>query len=155
MNRSKVTAVFLLSFILLACDDHAEEKQTVGPKVESSAQEETSETVEKPMNMVKENHIKLTDTEDKLIDQVWKLPEVISLAKKIEKESNGKRSLVGRISSNPSDDQEYYGVSVSEDNGEALATYFEFRIYPDKSIYYYDPIEDQELTLKEWRAQKK
>ena len=90
---------------------------------------------------------------DKLIDRIWQLPEVKALADKVAKESKGKRHLTGRISSMPSDDQEYYGVSISEDNGEAMATYFEFRIYPDNSIYYYDVVEDKELTLKEWRAQ--
>ncbi|AEA42379.1 hypothetical protein [Fluviicola taffensis] len=155
MNRSKILVAIILSSILFSCDDPAEEKQIVEPKVEAPSHEERPEKESKPTKKVAETHVKLSNTEDKLIDQIWKLPEVVSLSEKIKLESKGKRSLVGRISSTPSDDQEYYGVSVSEDNGEALATYFEFRIYPDKSIYYYDPINDEELSLKEWRAEKK
>jgi hypothetical protein len=159
MKNYKPIAALLFSALLFSCGDNAEEKEipeapveildeTDGTNVEKTEPKETP----KPK---KDTHVKLSDTEDKLIAKVWTLPEVKALSDKIERESKGKRHLVGRISSEPSDDQEYYGVSVSEDNGEALATYFEFRIYPDNSIYYYDVVEDEELTLKEWRAQKK
>ncbi|HLP53855.1 MAG TPA: hypothetical protein VK151_02460 [Fluviicola sp.] len=94
-------------------------------------------------------------SEDKIMDQVWALPEVIELNNKIRKKTNDKRGLSTRISSEPSDDQEYYGVTVAEDNGESYATYFEFHIYPDYSIRYYDVIEDRELTLEEWRKSNK
>lgn len=157
MKIYKPITAILLTSVLLSCDDSAEEKQTLEPVIESPVN--TEETTEKPKTESakpkKDTHVKLTNTEDKLIDQVWQLAEVKALSDKIERESKGKRHLMGRISSTPSDDQEYYGISISEDNGEALATYFEFRIYPDNSIYYYDVVEDRELTLKEWRAQKK
>lgn len=157
MKKSKLIAATLSSMFLFSCGGNSEEKQISEAPVDSvetvdGTKVEQQEETPKPK---KETHIQITNTEDKLINQVWQLPEVRALSDKIERESKGKRHLVGRISSSPSDDQEYYGVSISEDNGEALATYFEFRIYPDNSIYYYDVVEDQELTLKEWRAQKK
>lgn len=157
MKNYRPIATILFTALLFSCGGNQEEKQEVETPVESQAmneepQPEPKKDSKKP---TKDTHVKITNTEDKLIDKIWQLPEVKSLSDKIERESKGKRHLVGRISSTPSDDQEYYGVSVSEDNGEALATYFEFRIYPDNSIYYYDAVEDQELTLKEWRAQKK
>ena len=156
MKNYKPIAAILFCTILFSCGDNSEEKELTtsptetektidGTKVEQEIQ------APKPK---KDTHVKVSKTEDKLIDEIWKLPEVQALSDKIDRESKGKRHLVGRVSSEPSDDQEYYGISIAEDNGEALATYFEFRIYPDKSIYYYDVVEDQELTLKEWRARK-
>lgn len=157
MKNYRPIAAILFTTLLLSCGGNTEEKKEVETLVESKpVMDEPKQDLKKESKKPKEDtHIKITNTEDKLISQVWQLPEVKSLSDKIERESKGKRHLVGRISSTPSDDQEYYGVSVSEDNGEALATYFEFRIYPDNTMYYYDAVEDQELTLKEWRAQKK
>ena len=158
MKTSKPIAAILSTVLLFSCGDAAEEKQIpeapleMHEEVDGTKVETEKEKVPKPK---KDTHIQITDTEDELISKVSQLPEVKALSEKIERESKGKRHLVSRISSSPSDDQEYYGVSVSEDNGEALATYFDFRIYPDNSIYYYDVVEDKELTLKKWRAQKK
>lgn len=156
MKTSKPIAAILFTAILVSCGDNSEEAKVTTSPVETEkdidgTKVETETEVPKPK---KDTHVKITKTEDKLIDEIWKLPEVKALSDKIERESKGKRHLVGRVSSEPSDDQEYYGISISEDNGEALATYFDFRIYPDNSIYYYDVVEDRELTLKEWRARK-
>ncbi len=94
-------------------------------------------------------------TEQKIIDLVWKLKEVIELDATIRKKTNEQRVLSTFISSEPSDDQEYYAVSVAEDNGASYATYFQFHVYPDFSIRFYDVVEDQERSLKEWRESKK
>ncbi len=157
MKNYKPIAAILCATLLFSCGGSSEEKQVPEAPVDSvetvdGTKVEQKKETPKPK---KDTHVQITNTEDKLINRVWQLQEVKALSDKIERESKGKRHLVGRISSEPSDDQEYYGVSISEDNGEALATYFEFRIYPDNSIYYYDVVEDRELTLKEWRAQKK
>lgn len=156
MKHSRIITIGFLLGTLVSCgseqtDEQTPEKEAIAVSPEKT-ESETKTDVKQPK---KETHVKITSQEDQLIDQVWNLPEVQELSKKIEKESKGKRHLVGRISSEPSDDQEYYGVSVSEDNGQALATYFDFRIYPDGQVYYYDVVQDKELTLKEWRAQKK
>lgn len=156
MKNYKPIAAILFSTILFSCsDDSAEKELTTSPteteKTIDGTKVEQEIQAPKPK---KDTHVTISKTEDKLIDEIWKLPEVQALSDKIDRESKGKRHLVGRISSEPSDDQEYYGISIAEDNGEALATYFEFHIYPDNSIYYYDVVEDLELTLKEWRARK-
>ncbi|WP_343631406.1 hypothetical protein [Fluviicola sp.] len=156
MKNYKPIAAILFTTLLFSCGDTPEETEVpVAPvETEKSVDGTKVETEAEAPKPKKDTHVKITKTEDKLIDEIWKLPEVQALSDKVERESKGKRHLVGRISSEPSDDQEYYGISISEDNGEALATYFEFRIYPDNSIYYYDVAEDEELTLKEWRARK-
>ena len=155
MKNCKPITAALLTSILFACGDNPEEVQSTETPVESEIVQDEPQKENKPAaKSQKDTHVQLTSTEDKLIDRVWQLPEVKALSDKIAKESKGKRHLTGRISSMPSDDQEYYGISISEDNGEAMATYFEFRVYPDNSIYYYDVVEDKEWTLKEWRAQK-
>lgn len=159
MKNSKPIAAILFSTLLFSCGDNVEEQEITETPVEVQQETDGTQVDQKEIKGTpkpkKDEHVQLSETEDKLIDKVWALPEVQALSDKINRESKGKRHLVRRISSEPSDDQEYYGISVSEDNGEALATYFEFRIYPDNSIYYYDVVEDEELTLKEWRAQKK
>lgn len=94
-------------------------------------------------------------SEDKVTAKIWALPEVVDLDASIRKKTKNKRGLNTRISSEPSDDQEYYGVTVAEDNGESYATYYEFHVYPDYSIRYYDVVEDRELTLEEWRKSNK
>lgn len=157
MKHYKTPAAILFTTLLFSCGDNQEERKIPESPVESHPSHEApkpevgTKELKKP---TEDTHVQNTRTEDKLIVKVWNLPEVKALSDKVERESKGKRHLVGRISSFPSDDQEYYGISISEDNGEALATYFEFRIYPDNSIYYYDVVEDRELTLKEWRTQK-
>ncbi len=156
MKNYKPIAAILFCTILFSCGDNSEEKElTTSPTETEKTIDGTKvdQEIQAPKPK-KDTHVKVSKTEDKLIGEIWKLPEVQALSDKIERESKGKRHLVGRVSSEPSDDQEYYGISIAEDNGEALATYFEFRIYPDNSIYYYDVVEDQELTLKEWRARK-
>jgi len=95
------------------------------------------------------------ETEQKIMDQIWKLKEVIELDATIRKKTKEQRGLSTFISSEPSDDQEYYGVSVAEDNGASYATYYQFHIYPDFSIRFYDVVEDQERSLKEWRESTK
>lgn len=156
MKIYPLTAAILLSALLFSCGDNAEEVQSPQPETEVPAEQvipekEETPSAPKPQN---ETHVEISKQEDQLVSLIWKLPEVQELEARIEKQSKGKRSLTGRISSKPSDDQEYYSVAISEDNGEALATYFEFHIYPGNEIYFYDVAEDKELSLKEWRAQK-
>lgn len=89
--------------------------------------------------------------EGKLLELIYNLPEIVKMDKSIRKKTDGKRGLKTYISNRPSDDAEYYTVSVAEDNGSSLATYYTFRVYPDQTIMVYDVAEDRELTLKEWK----
>lgn len=122
------------------------EKEPIGKLIH----EKTVEKVPKEMRATK-----ISSLEDSLINLIWNLKEVQDLNQEIDLKSNGKRNLATFIASEPSDDTEYYGISVSEDNGDTYATYFQFHIYPNKEIRYYDPIEDQEMSLTDWRKQKK
>ncbi len=91
--------------------------------------------------------------EEKVVDLVLDLPEIQKMDESIRKKSDGKRGLKAFVSNRPSDDEEYYTVSVAEDNGQSLATYYTFHVYPDYSIQYYDVVSDSEKTLKEWRRE--
>lgn len=160
MKNDTSAAAIISVMLLFSCGDNQKNvKESSASPADSIETIDTIKTKQKESanagKQKEETHVQLSSTEDQLINRIWQLPEVKALSDKIERESKGNRHLVGRISSAPSDDQEFYGISISEDNGEALATYFDFRIYPDNSIYYYDVVEDRELSLKEWRAQKK
>lgn len=144
--------------VLTACgsNDTSESDLPINTTEETVKEEENlDQETTKKYDTSKETIQKKTDAiEDKIMAMVLNIPEVVEMNKKIEKNSKGKRTLSSFISSNPGDDQEYYSVSVSEDNGDAMATYFQFHVYPDMTIKYYDVIEDQELTLQEWKNKK-
>jgi len=93
------------------------------------------------------------DVEEKIIDSIFKLPEIIKRAKYIEQETKGKRHLKVWVSDIPHlPDQKYYWVKAGEDNGSSLVTHFSFYVYADSMrIMYYDINDDKELTLSEWR----
>lgn len=146
----KKSIIYGIALIVSACDNSSTTTPQAAPKKNQPTNEyrvEHTEKKETKKNVV----VSISQTENELIDLVWKLPEVQSLSKELETKSKNKRHLSMRISSEPSDDQEYYGITVAEDNGLALATYYEFHVYPGNEIRYYDAIEDQELTLEEWR----
>jgi hypothetical protein len=145
--------------IIASC---GESPKTTTPETQVPQEEETSESTVSEQDQsqpeakpVMTNAERNDASEDKIMDQVWALKEVIDLNASIRKKTGNKRGLNTRISSEPSDDQEYYGVTVAEDNGASYATYYEFHIYPDYSIRYYDIVEDRELTLEEWRKSNK
>lgn len=151
-------AFFSLVVFLTACSGNNSADKTTDLPKESA--KETKEEQSEPAKtdaaaVIDESDSKsVTSTEDRIIDKVYNLPEVQALEASVRKKSGGERNLSLRISSEPSDDQEYYGVTVAEDNGAALATYYEFRVYPDFSIRFYDVVEDSEISLEEWRKSK-
>ena len=152
----KTSFYTVLLFLVASCSEtDSENKDLVNNSMDKDTVEvhtnsATTERAKKPT----ETHISTSSQEDQLIDLIWKLPEVKRLGSEIEKNSKGEHHLVLRVSSEPSDDQEYYGISVAEDNGDALVTYYTFYVYPGNEIFYYDAIEDRELSLDEWRKQK-
>lgn len=155
--QSNSLMILLLAATVTACGSNNEkEKPEADPKIQATQDSVlTKQPNEEKETERTETHIKISRQEDKLMELIWNLAEVQALNAKIQKLSKNQRRLSTRISSEPSDDQEYYGINVAEDNGEAFATYFEFRVYPENQIYYYDPIEDQELTIDEWRKTRK
>jgi len=78
MKKSKPIAAVLSAIILSSCGSNSEEKQIPEAPVDSvetidGTKVEHKEDVPKPK---KETHVQITNTEDKLINQIWHLPEV-------------------------------------------------------------------------------
>jgi len=94
--------------------------------------------------------------EDRIIDTLLRVPQVVAQSKYMEKETKGERRLKLWIGSRPSEGDKYYWVKAGEDNGMSLVTIFDFHVYPDSMrIMYYDVAEDREMTLREWEEKEK
>jgi hypothetical protein len=94
--------------------------------------------------------------EDKVIDMIARLPEVIKTDDYCKKLSKGKRHLVTMIGGYPSTGENYYLVKVAEDNGTAFHTWFLFAVYPKSyKIEYYDTMNDRYIPLRIWRKHYK
>lgn len=127
--------------------------ETETPQDTVSAQDETKPEAQRPNDAAAREQRK-ESMEDKLMTMILNLEEVQELSNDVEKKTNGRHTIKTMIASEPGDDQEYYAVTAAEDNGQSLVTVYEFHIYPDMSIRYYDIVEDRELTLKEWRRKR-
>lgn len=156
--------VFLsvLILILAACNNDPEKNPVMGEDYPHANRPDAEPEAKKKPAPAKEKDTPVEDeasheakpnasAEDKIMQLVLDLPEIRKMDEKIRKKTDGKRGLQAMVSNRPSDDEEYYTVSVAEDNGESLATYYTFHVYPDYSMMYYDVISDSEMTLKEWR----
>lgn len=152
--RISILSILCSVLLLSSCSGENTSKEKESPEVEKQQQKKETEPLSddnSENDQDKETADAEMTQEDQIIDKVYNLPEVKELESSVRKKSGGKRSLSLRVSSEPSDDQEYFGITVAEDNGAALATYYEFHVYPDFDIRFYDVVEDQELSLEEWR----
>ncbi len=97
------------------------------------------------------------DLENQVMDAVFSLPEVIENGNYLEKETKGKRHQLGMFAETPDDNgKDLYIVKIGEDNGDAFVPHFTFYVYvPSLKIKYYDPIQDEIISLEEWRKQPK
>ena len=93
-------------------------------------------------------------TEDKVTEMIFALPEVKERADYIEKETKGARHMEALINQAPDATTNYYWVKAGEDNGTNFVTHFNFLVYPDRKIMYYDVINDTTITLDAWRMNK-
>jgi hypothetical protein len=94
--------------------------------------------------------------EDKIIDTIASLKEVVERSKYVEEQTKGKRHLKFAIWDKPKKGTSYYWVKVMEDNGIALYTHFNFYVYPKTmTIKYYDTINDKVIDLTTWRKNQK
>lgn len=156
MKSSKFALVCLV-FLVMACsgnESSSDGETPVKEQQEETQPEDTQSTDDSPEVKEETTSGKKLSVEDQIIEKVYAINEVQELENSVRKKSGGKRNLSLRISSEPSDDQEYYGVTVAEDNGASLATYYEFHVYPDFDIRFYDVVEDAEITLEEWRKSR-
>lgn len=100
----------------------------------------------------KESTVTTNNIEDKILDTIFKLPEVKDRQQYIEQQTKGERHLKVWFSTEPTDADKFYSVNVGEDNGTNLVTHFNFQVYPDSMrIMYYDIPSDSLLTLQQWR----
>ncbi|MDD3739673.1 MAG: hypothetical protein PHH30_00395 [Bacteroidales bacterium] len=124
-------------------------------KSKSISESEKTETQENTDNENLDLDDKAMTMEEKIIDKVYKLPEIKERAEYIEKETDGERYLQIWIAARPKDTGGYYIVKAGEDNGFSMVTHFDFYVYPETmEIKYYDVITDSELSLAEWRKEK-
>jgi hypothetical protein len=80
--------------------------------------------------------------EDKVMDTVASLKEVVERAKYVHDESKAKRRLQYVIW------EKYYWVKVMEDNGVSLYTHFNFYVYPNTmTIKYLDTDKNTPIDL--------
>ncbi len=93
-------------------------------------------------------------TIENILDTIWTIDEVNIRNDYVKKESKNKRELMVYINGTPDElKEEYYWIKVAEDNGNAYFTHFDFFVYPNWEIKFYDRIKDKELTLEEWRIE--
>lgn len=109
-----------------------------------------------PYQVVKEKKvineiIKPNYEELKIWDTIFKLPEVKDRIKYVHEVTNGKRNLQVLTYSKPNKENNYYWIKVSEDNGITTVAHFNFFVYPNTEIKYFDTVTDSILTLEEWR----
>lgn len=100
-----------------------------------------------------------TQQEDKILDAIRKLPEVIEREKYLDSLTNHKGHISVMVVSKPSKSQPYYWVKVGYDNELRFETYYNFYVYNagkgNLEIKYYDVVSGKAITLKEWRKSRK
>lgn len=74
-------------------------------------------------NLSDDNYI-----EDTIIQKVFAIDSVRERAEYVLKNSNGKRKLSATIYGPPSDSLDYYLIKVTEDNGTAYHTHFNYKV---------------------------
>jgi len=93
---------------------------------------------------------------ENILDTIWTIDEVNERNSFVKDQSNDKRELMVYINGTPNElNEDYYWVKVAEDNGNAYFTHFDFFVYPNWSIKFYDRVKDKELTLDNWREELK
>jgi hypothetical protein len=123
--------LFSLGIIIVACNDNASKMDNTA---ENKALKDSLEAV-------------------KALDTVLHMPEVIDRKKLIESNSQGQRKISSWIVEKPGK-HPYYLIAVGEDSGNSI--HFNFHVYPDSMrVLFYDPLNEREIPLEEWRAQNK
>ena len=99
------------------------------------------------------NDIETTkQAEDKIIDTISRLKEVIERSEYVRRQSNSQRHLRYMIWQRPSSGQPFYWLKVLENNGESSNTHFNFYVkLKPFQVFYYDITNDTTLDLETWR----
>ncbi|MDD3858752.1 MAG: hypothetical protein PHW83_01020 [Bacteroidales bacterium] len=148
-NIGKTILITVIFAIAISCDG-GREKSSKGDK------EQKNDTTDSVQNENTDNSSDKLSIEDKILNKVLALPEVKERADYIIKETNGERHLEVWIASTPKETGSYYLIKAGEDNGMSMVTHFDFYVYPKTmEIKYYDILTDSELSLAEWREEKR
>lgn len=144
----RIQFLFLsMFFILQACNDNKENSDETGKAGTLKDSSQSSDN-----SLLPTDSAKLQEEENRIVDTIFKLPEVQEMQKSIDKQTAGKRSLKIFITDTPTTANNYHWVKVAEDNGSNLVTHFNFFVYPNiERIMYFDVVADKEMTLEEWR----
>ena len=134
-----ILLIFVLFGLLTSCNDS---------KAKTIKQIQTKK-IEKEHKVIHDTVV--SDEEMKIWDTIFKLPEVISQIKYIDKATNGKRRLHVWTYKKPDNLENFYWIKVSEDNGSTTVAHFNFFVYPNNEIKYFDTVNDSILSLEDWR----
>jgi hypothetical protein len=95
-------------------------------------------------------------TVENVLDTIWTIDEVNERNSYVKEQTKNKRELMVYINGTPDElNEDYYWVKVAEDNGNAYFTHFDFFVYPNWEIKFYNRVKDKELSLDEWREELK
>jgi len=102
----------------------------------------------------KQAEIKKDLTVENILDTIWTIDEVNERNEYVKKQTHNKRELMVYINGTPEElNEKYYWVKVAEDNGIAYFTHFDFFVYPNWDIKFYNRVKDKELSLDDWRKE--
>ncbi|MFB2878725.1 hypothetical protein [Floridanema aerugineum] len=89
---------------------------------------------------------------EKVMDLVWRLPEVQQKAAEIRRLSNGKIRVKLMIESTPTKTEPFYTVRLFEDHPDRIVTLYWFRVnMPEERITVQDEITGEYVSLEQWR----
>jgi hypothetical protein len=97
-----------------------------------------------------------TMLENRVYKAILELPEIKSYSHKLDSLSKGKQRMTALIKSTPSKEEPYYWVQIGANNGDRLIVEYNFYIYPNENleVKYYDTINEEIISLNEWRKRK-
>ncbi len=97
----------------------------------------------------------LTKKDEKVLNLIASLPEVVQADTYIIKVTKHHRHLETYIDSSPTKQDNNYRLTVAEDNGMNLVPHFKFIVDAKTyAISYWDVANDRNIQLSVWRAQK-
>lgn len=142
---ARIFTIGILS-IVTACNDP--EAATAKDEKQTDTLEDQPATTTSPKDTIPA----VSPLQNRILDTIAKLPEVVKRQQYIEEQTKGERHLTIWISGEPNATSNYYWVNAGEDNGTNLVTHFNFWVYPDSMrILYYDTPNDTAITLEDWR----
>jgi hypothetical protein len=95
----------------------------------------------------------LTKKDEKVLDLIAFLPEVVQADKYVIKVTKHHRHLETYIDSSPTKQDNQYRLTVAEDNGMNLVPHFKFVVNAKTfAISYWDVENDKNIPLSVWRA---